>query len=595
MGQRHSGESQVDADAPYGCLDILELDRLVAERGIQLPPRSGLCRPDRSTLTTLLLAYDAGMGAGSGCEASGRAYWGLEARTQSVCPSVLSVLEKMRDAPGHMGVDIGGTLVKMALALPQEAAASCTFPQSFGRTGRTHNHLQFSTRICGKSFVLRFVSGSTSQMEQAVRHLAVERSRSVSKRRGAGRLSGSSFDAEEDAVEAGNGTATEVKAAGSAKEAAEGPAEAVVGSEEVESLRSALAEAFNTRGSPTAGDGSGSAAVFAPPTRGVESGETKEAEAAVARKEIEVLEKEDEKDEEEALAAPDALPLAAPALLEAPAMAEVKGFYRSDLKEELLPGELVFTANVSRTSLFRSLKVFFQGCDVKAEILKVDERAQTLNAAAFEDHILVDVEVRVEEALGDAAFSRAIFKHCSRSDAVRFERVFRLVVSGLRAAGIRVLCPTAPPGTALPRPCWEDFNIEDDDNDNFDIGDSAKIDWPVVFAPLFEQACCTQGWKCEEAAVLLATMASSSPACLVPLAEALAQRQEVLHQLLLSLPPLATQYPAAAMLSSISACKELSKDAASVLQSLVSQLLLSGVSPLVAKELTHALKNFSCI
>jgi len=93
-----------------------------------------------------------------------------------VCSSVLAVLQKIRDAPGHMGCDIGGTLAKIVLALPPEEAASYHFPEKFGKSGRAHHDLEFEFVLAdGAQFVLRFLSGSTCQMEQAVQHLSIRR------------------------------------------------------------------------------------------------------------------------------------------------------------------------------------------------------------------------------------------------------------------------------------------------------------------------------------------------------------------------------------------------------------------------------------
>ncbi|CAE7259080.1 PANK4 [Symbiodinium natans] len=49
------------------------------------------------------------------------------------------------------------------------------FPECFGTSGRTQNHLEMTIEAQGKKYVLRFISGSTSQLEMAVAHLGDRR------------------------------------------------------------------------------------------------------------------------------------------------------------------------------------------------------------------------------------------------------------------------------------------------------------------------------------------------------------------------------------------------------------------------------------
>ncbi|CAD7937060.1 unnamed protein product [Amoebophrya sp. A25] len=53
----------------------------------------------------------------------------------------LVVLRHLRDIEGYMGVDIGGTLAKLVLLMPAEAAERFTFPSGVGRTGIVHYQL----------------------------------------------------------------------------------------------------------------------------------------------------------------------------------------------------------------------------------------------------------------------------------------------------------------------------------------------------------------------------------------------------------------------------------------------------------------------
>mmetsp|Transcript_2140 Transcript_2140/g.4925 ORF Transcript_2140/g.4925 Transcript_2140/m.4925 type:complete len:515 (-) Transcript_2140:139-1683(-) len=186
MGQRHSGAIEEDT-SPYAGKDVGELLELVEERGIYLPHRLVLS-PDHSLLSALLCAYDLGLDTGIGGPESS-----MSRRTSvsgspkqhplPACAKVFPALKKIRDAPGHLGVDIGGTLAKMALAIPRDAADHFVLPESFGTTGRTHNNLSFDLIAKeGQEFSVRFVSGSTINMEHEVQRLM------HSRRKGCGRL-----------------------------------------------------------------------------------------------------------------------------------------------------------------------------------------------------------------------------------------------------------------------------------------------------------------------------------------------------------------------------------------------------------------------
>jgi len=188
MGQLHSedykgdenGDSaKLEPETSYADKDLAELQRLVSERGLAMPQCAEGLGPSRTVLTTLLLAYDAGVSAAGGAlPTQGSADQDRRARKAKICPSALKVLQRIRDSPGHMGVDIGGTLVKMAIALPAAIASEYNFPSMFGQSGRTHNHLEFNICVSGVPFVVRFVSGSTCQMEKAVQQLGLRRNRS---------------------------------------------------------------------------------------------------------------------------------------------------------------------------------------------------------------------------------------------------------------------------------------------------------------------------------------------------------------------------------------------------------------------------------
>ncbi|CAE7487460.1 PANK2 [Symbiodinium sp. KB8] len=163
------------ASGGYGNLTVPELKALAAKRGLPVPAElaPGMEKP---LLSSILRSYDIGRKgtrSGSMCmDAEGNV---AAANRSKTCTSVLSALQKIRDAPGHMGCDIGGSLAKMVLALPEHQAAQYRFPESFGTSGRTQNHLEMTIELHGTKFVLRFISGSTSQLEMAVAHLGDRR------------------------------------------------------------------------------------------------------------------------------------------------------------------------------------------------------------------------------------------------------------------------------------------------------------------------------------------------------------------------------------------------------------------------------------
>lgn len=161
----------------YDGLDVAELERLVALRGLSTASR----RLDRTMLELLLRAYDAGVEDVTASGADGGAGHARFPSRDSAAPrvasqpSVLQVLQQLRDAPGHMGVDIGGSLVKLVLAMPRSVANIVELPETFGNTGRSHRPLELSMSVGGEPWVLTFVSGSTSWMELAVKDVEKRR------------------------------------------------------------------------------------------------------------------------------------------------------------------------------------------------------------------------------------------------------------------------------------------------------------------------------------------------------------------------------------------------------------------------------------
>ncbi|CAE8711371.1 unnamed protein product, partial [Polarella glacialis] len=76
-------------------------------------------------------------------------------------------LAKLREAPGVFGLDIGGTLAKMAHMLP--ADEQFEMPLTFGKSGKFHGDLSFKLSLNGIFHEVRFVSGTTELLEKVLR------------------------------------------------------------------------------------------------------------------------------------------------------------------------------------------------------------------------------------------------------------------------------------------------------------------------------------------------------------------------------------------------------------------------------------------
>lgn len=87
------------------------------------------------------------------------------------CSPDLEVISRIIEAPCVKGLDIGGTLIKMVLALPGEVADEHKYSSTFGVSGRTRHDLEFCCSLDGSRFVLRFVSGATAQITEAITNM----------------------------------------------------------------------------------------------------------------------------------------------------------------------------------------------------------------------------------------------------------------------------------------------------------------------------------------------------------------------------------------------------------------------------------------
>jgi len=80
--------------------------------------------------------------------------------------SVVEALEYLKTMPGRIGLDIGGSLAKMAFM--QDAPQACDLADRFGVTGRRHPELSFEVVAEGRPHEVHFISGSTAQLERAL-------------------------------------------------------------------------------------------------------------------------------------------------------------------------------------------------------------------------------------------------------------------------------------------------------------------------------------------------------------------------------------------------------------------------------------------
>jgi len=80
-------------------------------------------------------------------------------------------LQELSKVPGKIGLDIGGTLAKVVMALPQAAVETGEHKKVFGLTGGQHEELTFTLQVDGVEYSLVFASGATHQLERATYHI----------------------------------------------------------------------------------------------------------------------------------------------------------------------------------------------------------------------------------------------------------------------------------------------------------------------------------------------------------------------------------------------------------------------------------------
>jgi len=170
MGQLQASAATESSDSDlYESYGTSDLQRRAAEIGLKVPRQKGQAQK-REMLIAMLRAHDAGKRS-----AAYRPLLRQDLQPQrdseqgSETPS-FSVVQEMLAAPWLKGMDIGGTLVKMVIALPAEAASG-RFPATFGATGRTRNDLELKLELGGKNYVLCFASGATCQIAAEVSSL----------------------------------------------------------------------------------------------------------------------------------------------------------------------------------------------------------------------------------------------------------------------------------------------------------------------------------------------------------------------------------------------------------------------------------------
>jgi len=184
MGQRaivgwSKSEDDSRTSLPYGDQSFDDLQRLASERSLALTRRQGLLQADKASLVSLLKAYDAGMQAAGGKTGTCDEILATCEWERQVSGDEMLVAEQVITAPGPKGMDIGGTLVKVALTFPKDDPM-CSLPESFGMTGRTRPDLEFDFCLGGGTgYQLKFISGGTSHIEESIQR--VRRHREVAK------------------------------------------------------------------------------------------------------------------------------------------------------------------------------------------------------------------------------------------------------------------------------------------------------------------------------------------------------------------------------------------------------------------------------
>mmetsp|Transcript_75316 Transcript_75316/g.201181 ORF Transcript_75316/g.201181 Transcript_75316/m.201181 type:complete len:595 (+) Transcript_75316:83-1867(+) len=148
---------------PYDGLTIDELRQVAASRGL----RSDY---DRVVLLACLDAHDIGSGAAQASDNEGPSSESDEPpETPDADLSFLREVKSLRDIPGTMGVDIGGTLAKLTLAIPRRLVDPALLPAAF------KTHLPELTLTIpnaeGEMCVLHFLQAETSRLESTVRDL----------------------------------------------------------------------------------------------------------------------------------------------------------------------------------------------------------------------------------------------------------------------------------------------------------------------------------------------------------------------------------------------------------------------------------------
>jgi len=89
-------------------------------------------------------------------------------QTPTISNTALQALEKLRTAPGVFGLDIGGTLAKMAHMVSSDDMSE--MPKTFGLSGQYHDGLKFELDYNGSTKQVNFMSGTTEQLEKVLKN-----------------------------------------------------------------------------------------------------------------------------------------------------------------------------------------------------------------------------------------------------------------------------------------------------------------------------------------------------------------------------------------------------------------------------------------
>jgi len=229
--------------------------------------------------------------------------------------------------------------------------------------------------------------------------------------------------------------------------------------------------------------------------------------------------------------------------------------------EVRLPGTCILTVEQSTPiEAYEAIRICMMDGRLAVQVEREDARALELSAAAFQDFVLLHVEVCVTAAkVGGNTV--VILKDVSRNDVVRFAHFCSEVASSLRSVGLdATLEVRGSPGKQLTQLSFhDDMGFKDFSEDILD----ASCSWLDVLVPICDQAfnAATPSVR-EEAIQALACWALHEPACHKVLTDLLVVEHRGALCRILGCDPgpspvfLAEAYPLAAVLRTMSVSSE---------------------------------------